>query len=223
MAMEHGASATELADSLRTQIVSGARKPGSALREVALQAEHNSGATVVRDALHLLELSGLAVQEARRGWRVRAVTPETIRQLYEVRGLLERHALERLSDADVGAVVADLTEANETLAARQAAGNVDAALRADIAFHDAILQRSPGDVLRPLLSLVNNMAAPLRRASLARDLAGAATVDEHAAIIDMLSSGMIEDAAEALHDHDVGELAAALAVSADEERPARKR
>ena len=71
----------------------------------------------------------------RRGFRVRAFDPRTIEDLYRLRGLLERYAVECLAGRDLSALVASLDESNSRMQAHFTARHIDAYLAENVAFH----------------------------------------------------------------------------------------
>ncbi|HEY0421484.1 MAG TPA: GntR family transcriptional regulator [Acetobacteraceae bacterium] len=201
-----------LADVLRRDIAAGRYGFGAPLREAALEAQLGCTREVLRDVLLLLERQGLAVQEKRRGWRVRGVDGRFVRQLYAVRALLERHAVAGMDGHDVEPLLDALTRTNAAMAARREAGDVDGYLAANLEFHAEFLRHAPNDPLRQALDSVNILATPLRRLRLTGHLGESVAVEEHASIIDILAGGQTEAAADAMHDHIMGNLPATLAV-----------
>jgi DNA-binding GntR family transcriptional regulator len=200
-----------LADALRRDIAAGRFGFGAPLREAALETELGCTREVLRDALLLLERQGLTVQEKRRGWRVRSVDGSYVRQLYAARALLERHALVGMEGHDVAPLIDVLTRANATMADRREAGDVDGYLAANLDFHAEFLRHAPNDPLRQALDSINLLATPLRRLRLTSHLGESVAVEEHASIIDILAGGQTEAAADAMHDHIMGNLPATLA------------
>lgn len=79
---------------LRDVIIRGDLSPGSRLREVALSEHFNVSTTPVRGALARLDFEGLIEIHPRRGAVVAAVSEVELRELYEIRELLECHALQ---------------------------------------------------------------------------------------------------------------------------------
>jgi DNA-binding GntR family transcriptional regulator len=200
-------------ESLRQAILSGRLPPGARLTEAMLADQFG---IVADDGLAVLEARGLLVREPRRGWRVRAHDEAAIRQLYAVRALLERQAVAGLAeaDADIARLVAELGTINALMQKKRAAGDAEAYLRQNERFHAAILRYAPNDPLRLTCELVNEMAAPLRLARLTANLAASTAVEEHGAIIEMLGAGELEAAADAMHDHILGNADAAVAAAA---------
>lgn len=209
-------SIVDLAEALRRAIVTGALPPGARLTEAALVARFGASPAALADALASLEQRGLVVREPRRYWKLRAHDERSIRQIYALRGLLERQALAGLAEAedvDIDRLVADLTAANAAMEKRRAAGDAEGYLKGNERFHAVILRHAPNEPLRLAIEQLNDMAAPLRMARLAANLAGSTAVEEHAAIIEMLGAAQIDAAVDAMHDHILGNADAAVAAA----------
>ncbi|OWJ65142.1 GntR family transcriptional regulator [Inquilinus limosus] len=77
---------------LEEDIIFGRLPPAARLVEDALLARFPVTRHVVRQALVELERLGIVVRERNKGAAVRALTPGEVRQIYEVRELLQRQA-----------------------------------------------------------------------------------------------------------------------------------
>ncbi|AMO06318.1 MULTISPECIES: GntR family transcriptional regulator [Mycobacteriaceae] len=82
------------ADRLRAAILSGALLPGQKLVEEQLCADLGISRAPLREALRLLAQQGLVEHLPRRGSRVTVWSPTDILQLFALRNVLERHAME---------------------------------------------------------------------------------------------------------------------------------
>ena len=95
----------QVCDVLRARIISGELPPSSGLREVRLASELGVSRTPLREAIRQLTEEGFVEQSPRRGARVVALSPEMIREVYEVREALEgmaaRHAALRIDAARI--------------------------------------------------------------------------------------------------------------------------
>ncbi|MFV0320049.1 MAG: GntR family transcriptional regulator [Microbacterium sp.] len=89
-------------DIIREAILEGALAPGQKLRQELLAESIGISRVPVRSALIQLEADGLVEFHARRGAVVKTLSPETAREVYAIRTLLELEAL-RLSMADLSA------------------------------------------------------------------------------------------------------------------------
>jgi DNA-binding GntR family transcriptional regulator len=79
----------QTADLLRAAIVAMEFKPGERLIETRLCERFEVSRTVVREVLRQLEAEGIVEMIPRRGPRVAILTEKDIRDLYELRGVLE--------------------------------------------------------------------------------------------------------------------------------------
>lgn len=188
---------------IRAEILSGALAPGQKIVEETLCADLGISRAPVREALRLLAQQGLVEHQPRRGTRVAEWSPRDILQLFELRQLFERFAVESalpLDDpetqlAPVRAAIDEMRRAADDLA------KDDAHRR----FHAAVVglagNRQLDIALEPiLLKLQLPMAVNLR----------AETVDHHGpddglhrhqAILEALEEGDAATVVAALRDH----------------------
>jgi DNA-binding GntR family transcriptional regulator len=194
---------------LRGEILSGELPPGARIVEEQLCRRYGISRAPLREALRLLAEQGLVEHLPRRGARVSDWSPTDIRQLFEIRHVLERHAV--LSALPLAGAEADpLAAVRERLAAMHAAeerGDQLAKDDAHRAFHAAVVglagNRQLELTLAPiLLKLQLPMAVNLRReAELHTPGQG---LERHAAILAALESDVPETVLDALDRH--GEL-----------------
>jgi DNA-binding transcriptional regulator YhcF (GntR family) len=96
-------------ETLWKQIVEGERQQGERLSDTDIAAELGVSRTPVRQALHQLQRAGLVQTSARRGFHVTIFTPEDIRELYDLRTILEvaavHAAVPRLEEARLRAAL----------------------------------------------------------------------------------------------------------------------
>ena len=202
---EHELPATlvELAGNrLRDAILSGSLEPGEKIIEEQLCADFGISRAPLREALRLLTQQGLVEHLPRRGSRVSDWSPEDIRQLFELRGVLERHAIESalpLPDPE-----------NDLAPVRDALGHMRAAVTelerddAHRAFHAAVVgladNRQLNIALEPiLLKLQLPMAVNLREE--ARHQHGSDGIERHRSILRALEANDSVVALTAMHDH----------------------
>jgi DNA-binding GntR family transcriptional regulator len=90
---------------VRQAILAGVLPPGSRLRQEELAELFGTSRIPVREALRALEYEGLVSSEPHRGFTVTALDANDIEEVYELRILLESHALRLaiplLTDADL--------------------------------------------------------------------------------------------------------------------------
>jgi DNA-binding GntR family transcriptional regulator len=96
-------SLVELAvERLRRDILSGRTDPGERLVEEQLTKRLGISRAPLREAMRLLAQQGLVEHIPRRGVRVATLSDDDVRELYEVRDVLERHAVAAIpADGDL--------------------------------------------------------------------------------------------------------------------------
>jgi DNA-binding GntR family transcriptional regulator len=82
---------------LRSAILSGRFNPGKRLTEEHLAKEIGVSRTPIREALHKLELEGLIKPLETRGFIVSRDSKDEVEELFEIRSILEGHALRIIS------------------------------------------------------------------------------------------------------------------------------
>lgn len=82
-----------IAESLREAILGGRFQDGEVLSQVALAGHYGVSRVPVREALRQLHAEGLITVEAHHRVRVSVLTIERIREIFEIRTLLESHLL----------------------------------------------------------------------------------------------------------------------------------
>lgn len=136
MVLRRSTTAQQLADGLSQRILAGAFSPGDRLRESAIATELGVARNTVREAVRILELSGLVRYQVNRGAVVIAPTPENVEALYAARERLETAAVSRVPSPEQLAAISQafdaLVEAADSHDARQIVDQ-------DLAFHSAIV------------------------------------------------------------------------------------
>ena len=202
---EHELPATlvELAGNrLRDAILSGSLEPGEKIIEEQLCADFGISRAPLREALRLLAQQGLVEHLPRRGSRVSDWSPEDIRQLFELRGVLERHAIE--SALPLPDPKNDLAPVREALSQMRAAVTELERDDAHRAFHAAVVgladNRQLNVALEPiLLKLQLPMAVNLREE--ARHQHGSDGIERHRSILKALEANDAAVVLTAMHDH----------------------
>src|SRR5438045_4481128 len=78
---------------IRTDIVFGALAPGEKLKLERLREDYGASVSTLRELLNRLSSEGLVLAEGQRGFEVAPVSAQNMRELAELRLLLETHAL----------------------------------------------------------------------------------------------------------------------------------
>lgn len=136
-----------IATELRERIVRGKIAAGSRINEVHLSAELAVSRTPLREALQALVGEGAVESQPRRGFFVRPLTVEEVRDIYPIRAYLDPEAL-RLSGVPERRRLARLARLRGAL---QAAAGTEAAIDADDAWHRELWADCPNGVLVDLI------------------------------------------------------------------------
>lgn len=136
LVVRRSTTAQQVADGLSERILAGAFAPGDRLRESAIAAELGVSRNTIREAVRILELSGLVRYEVNRGAVVISPTPETVGALYDARERLETAAVAR---TPTPAQLAVITDAFDGLAAAAESHEAQRIVEWDLAFHSAIV------------------------------------------------------------------------------------
>jgi DNA-binding GntR family transcriptional regulator len=86
--------AVEIARHLREAIIRGEIHAGERLNETRLTQQFTLSRSPVREALRILEAEGLVILEPHRGARVRRLSGEDLREIFDLRLMFETHALQ---------------------------------------------------------------------------------------------------------------------------------
>ena len=192
---------------LRAEIEAGTLLPGTPLGEVALVGRTGASRTPVREALRRLAADGLVELTPRRGARVSRVSLRSVRDLFDLRTMLESEAMRqaaRAAAADAG-LRTTLTglRADFTRIRRRRPSSARSAEFYDLAdrFDWAVVGATRNEYLRRVLADLRPHTARLRNLSHADPQRIEVSVVEHLRMCDALLAGDPERAAAACADH----------------------
>jgi len=189
---------------LRQEILSGALAPGERLVEEALTQRFGTSRAPLREALRQLAQQGLIDYLPRRGVRVAELSATDADELFALRNVLERHAVQ-VAFARPGALtLAGVTSAWELMAEAARTGDAFEENNAHQRFHVEIValagRRHLLMAFEPvILKLQLMMATNLRlEAEQQEAIEG---VERHRRLLDALSAGGLPAVLEALDGH----------------------
>jgi len=191
--------AQQVYERLRDEVLTGALHPGVWIREQDIASAWSVSRTPVREAVRRLAHDGLVEASPNRGVRVTVLTAEDVDDVYEVRELLEgaaaRRAAERAAAADVRQLQA-LLDAIDALPAGDAAAHI----RADEAFHEAVVAIAGSETLGDLTRRINGRVARVK--GVTRDTnTNARTRAQHRAIVAAIAARDGGAAEAAMREH----------------------
>lgn len=198
---EHGLAAESGYGRIRSDIILGVLGPSERLRLDAMKVHYGVGTNTLREVLNRLSSEGLVIAEAQRGFEVAPVSIQNLRELAQLRILLEHHAMEQsFATGDVeweGRVVAAHHKLASTERAIAATGDDPASRRRyDSEFHQALISNCGS---RELIKAHLGVFDRYFRYTL--NYAGRSTVEQHEALRDCALSRDIKGAKAVLVEH----------------------
>jgi DNA-binding GntR family transcriptional regulator len=188
-------------DALREAIVRGEIAPEARLVESEVSTAFEMSRGAVRTALIRLEQEGLVVREPHRGARVRKISDAEAVEILQVRAVLEglavRLTAERIDEAGIGRLQANLARHRELLELGDLLGASDA--NADL--HAALLELSGHGMARRLIRALNSQTVRHQYRTILIPGRPAASVAEHTAIVEAVVAGRADDAEAAMRSH----------------------
>ena len=186
---------------LRQGILTGELKPGERLMEIHLANKLGVSRTPIREAIRKLELEGLVTMIPRRGAEVAQITEKSMKDVLEVRKVLDNLsvelACERITEEEkemLKNACVDFEEAVKT-------GDFAKIAKTDVAFHDIIVTATRN--IR-LSQMVNNLAEQMYRYRfeyIKDSSQHARLVQEHEEICQGILAGDKKKALEAIEAH----------------------
>ena len=176
----------DLARVLGDDIIFGRLAPGTRLIEDHLIARFGVTRHLVRQAFVELERTGIVVREKNKGVAVRSLTADAVRQLYDVRELLQRQAALRIALPAPPAVIAQLEQLHAEYGRHLRARNYRAVHEANDAFHLAMFAACGNDYLVESIKTYMWLSLPVRSKKTADHEHALASERDHQRIIQLL-------------------------------------
>jgi DNA-binding GntR family transcriptional regulator len=198
---------------LRRHLLSHAILPGDHLREIPLAAKLGVSRIPLREAMDQLASEGLVERVPGLGSRVRSATPEELREIYEMREVLECFTVEkaagRMTGSDLGRLDDLCREISAALGEFRRTGKWTQAIRerlvsADLAFHQTIAQAAGNGHVQKEIARLQTVAELLSyRPDLAGDETEAMTrsAREHLGILEALRRSNAKSARARVAEH----------------------
>jgi DNA-binding GntR family transcriptional regulator len=175
---------------LRQRILDNEFAPGTQILEQSLADRIGISRTPVREALIQLQQDGLVEIVPRHGVRILPLSPDDMREIYEVLTNLEPMAAEELARRKPSpAVMAPLIEACDAMEAAVAAGDRDSWAKADEKFHLALLDLCGNRRLAGIVMTMWDQAHRARMFTLKLRPLPVDSTREHRAALDAILAG----------------------------------
>ncbi|WP_217577532.1 GntR family transcriptional regulator [Mesorhizobium sp. GbtcB19] len=164
---DYGGKEADVVRALEEDIIFGRLAPGTRLVEDVLLARFPVSRHTIRQALYQLEKLGVATRERNKGAMVRRLSPEEVRQIYEVRELLQRQAALMIPLPASEALIEELTEIHGAHSREVEAHNLRGIHEANDRFHLAMFSACRNDYLVSSIEQYMRLSLPVRANSLA--------------------------------------------------------
>ena len=206
---------------LRQGILTGELKPGERLMEIHLANKLGVSRTPIREAIRKLELEGLVTMIPRRGAEVAQITEKSMKDVLEVRKVLDNLSVELACDRITEEEKELLQNACVDFEDAVKTGDFSMIAKTDVAFHDIIVAATRN--IR-LSQMVNNLAEQMYRYRfeyIKDSSQHSRLVQEHKEICSGIVNGDKEKALEAIEAHiDNQEIAVLNQIRLDREKKA---
>jgi len=198
MSLESSAVLPEaIADGLRASIIAQRDAPGTALTESSVALRFSVARPTARLAIDRLVADGILRREAHRAARVPELSRDDIAQLFDARAIIESAAM--------AALAASGTIPSPALAAHRALAASEAFAVHDIAFHRALVSGQSNSRLTRMHELImGEVELCIGQVQAAQLLSATDVARQHQAILDAITSGNADAAADLTRIHIVG-------------------
>ncbi|OZI77374.1 GntR family transcriptional regulator [Bordetella genomosp. 12] len=190
-----------LQEQIRDLIIEGTFAPGQPLREQDLEQRFGISRSPIREALRLLELTGLVVHVQRRGFRVRRYSQVEIRQLYALRAELAAYSIRELDGLISIELLQHLQACDREMARTHAAQDLRGYADSLREFYLIAVRHTGNTPLEDTLSRLYEQVEPMRYIVLRHALTHMAYDAFHREVLLALESGALLRAAEAARTH----------------------
>ena len=189
-------------DLIREMVLSGELLPGQKVHQGELAEQLNVSRIPVREALATLQAEGILVHKPNTGFTVARFSSEDLSEIYLMRRLLET---EVIRSVDLSLVDVDAMSAlSEQLRAMSDAESREEYQQVNLAFHFALFDCSPLELLRQEIARLWYMSSFYRSLHLYETETFAHLQDDHERIIEAVRSGNVEQLIELCDRHRSG-------------------
>ena len=189
-----------IAEKITEEIVTGELKPGEKLVETNYADEFGTSRAPIREALYLLTIEGLVERIPRKGTLVKGYTNQDIKDLLEIRMMLESLAMERIAEFGV---VETLIEKMENIIDKMKKINNSyktyASLNHD--YHMCIVEMSQSEMIKNMYTRLGLPLLTLQRISFLKEENIKKSLDDHILIVKMLKENKVDEAKKVLTKH----------------------
>lgn len=176
-------------------------KPGQWLQEKELAARLEVSRSPVREALRQLANDGLVVEIPNKGVFVREFSPDDIKDIFDMRIVMESYAIERSRENLTDDLVAELSETIMKLKAAYDIDDLKLYIEIDTHLHQQLINLGGNKLICSTYERLRSMLQPFRIYSLMDKERFKLSVKEHSDIAEFVIAGQPQKAIECNKAH----------------------
>lgn len=189
----------QIRDQLLERIMAGTLQPGNRLIELKIASEFSTSQAPVREAIRELEALGVVESIPNKGARVRTISNDELRQLYDVRAQLESYAT-LLVTQQAAPIKSKLKQAVREMKSAARDSDSIAFASSNSLFHRIIVEASGNQVLLELWEMLNVQSRTMTNVTRSRRNL-MLLADSHLPIIDAIAAGNVKKAQAIAKEH----------------------
>ncbi len=188
--------------SLREAILHGYFEPGEKLDQDRIAEELEVSRTPVREAMRRLESEGFVEVRPHHGAFIAMVSQQDIREVYEIRRLLEAEVVRQVTPLIPESVLDELDRSLTETEVQFESGHITQHFESDVYFHETLVDFVENELLKEVLDGLTNRISIVRRfAQLQPGPHLVESFKEHRAILQAMRERDPEEAAELMRVH----------------------
>lgn len=186
---------------LERMVLTGELSAGKKLNEAEISVRLGVSRGPVRESFRALQETGLVRLEKNRGVFVREVSVDEADDIYEIRASLDQMAGRKLAASIRPEQLASLRALVARMHGAADAGDVEGYHKANLAFHDALVEYAGNPKLLQIYRRLVNELSLFRRHTLAQPHRLPSSTLEHEEILRLIESGDADGAGQTLYEH----------------------
>lgn len=191
----------KVADVLRYQIITGEMADGDRLVELDVATRLGVSRATLREALTTLEHEGLVASTPGQGTYIRALTEERVHQLYDLRAVLEVHAIKLAAEQINNEQVDELNALLVAMTQSVRLGVISEFVSIDLQIHSLIWEISDNEFLVRALEYPHSLSKALVYLNAENYTDWPRVVELHQYLVDAITSGNKKAAALRMQEH----------------------
>ncbi len=192
--------ADQIFEKLEADILIGKYAFGTVLTETAISEELGVSRTPVREALGRLEQENL-IKDTKKGMMVLGITENDLKDIYEIRLMLEGIAVEKfienLTDETLG-ILKEILDFQEFYGGKHDSERV---IFKDSEFHESIYKNCGSPIICQTLLPLHKKIVKFRKASIEQTGRTEKSINEHKALYNAIAARDVSLAKQLVHEH----------------------